>query len=284
MRTGFLFLASTFFILCSCSKTIRTAEYLPSSTPVQSQVTSIVESSPTQTISLPSPTSTLTPTLGVFTPTPVATDEKWGSDEMGPIAYINDEGIFLLNGDGYFQSQVYRNTTGSYSLGGEISWSPDGKTIAFFGNSYSDIYLVDVSTGIAKKVYEDRLSSERDPAFSPNGEEIIFISDKEPGQPGKPHISLYIMNRDGSNVRLIFKCPDGRCGNLDWTSRENRIVFTNYGDIYTINPDGSGLINLTNGTGYNYSPVWSPDGRKIAFIRKLDSKAENGYLYTMNLS
>jgi Tol biopolymer transport system component len=38
------------------------------------------------------------------------------------------------------------------------------------------------------------------------------------------------------------------------------------GDIYTVNPDGSGLTQLTN-TGDTGFPVWSPDKSRIAFAR-----------------
>jgi len=37
------------------------------------------------------------------------------------------------------------------------------------------------------------------------------------------------------------------------------------GQIYPINPDGTGLFQLTNVNGAAYSPDWSPDGRRIAF-------------------
>ena len=36
-------------------------------------------------------------------------------------------------------------------------------------------------------------------------------------------------------------------------------------DIYTINPDGSGLTLIHAGAGRDENPVWSPDGSKIAF-------------------
>ena len=48
-----------------------------------------------------------------------------------------------------------------------------------------------------------------------------------------------------------------------------RIVFqsdrTGNSDIYVVNADGTGLVNLTNGSGSNRLPRWSPDGTRIVF-------------------
>jgi TolB protein len=47
-------------------------------------------------------------------------------------------------------------------------------------------------------------------------------------------------------------------------------------DIYTVNPDGTGLTNLTSETSTSVgegSPAWSPDGTKIAFSSTLNSKS-----------
>ena len=35
--------------------------------------------------------------------------------------------------------------------------------------------------------------------------------------------------------------------------------------IYSINPDGSGLARLTHTMAADLAPAWSPDGTKIAF-------------------
>lgn len=50
-----------------------------------------------------------------------------------------------------------------------------------------------------------------------------------------------------------------------------RIVFSAPGiegkaDIYSMNPDGSNMTNLTDNPNFDGYPTWSPDGQKIAFI------------------
>ena len=43
------------------------------------------------------------------------------------------------------------------------------------------------------------------------------------------------------------------------------IAFTAFGDIYTIPAKGGQARQLTANTAYDYAPVWSPDGKSIAF-------------------
>jgi TolB protein len=50
-----------------------------------------------------------------------------------------------------------------------------------------------------------------------------------------------------------------------------RIAFVSTRDgneeIYTVNPDGTGLTRLTNDPADDRSPAWSPDGTRIAWVR-----------------
>src|SRR5947207_9541903 len=51
-------------------------------------------------------------------------------------------------------------------------------------------------------------------------------------------------------------------------------------DIFVMNRDGSGLVNLTHHAGDDYDPMWSPDGRRIAFTSRRTGDDE---AYVMNV-
>ena len=43
------------------------------------------------------------------------------------------------------------------------------------------------------------------------------------------------------------------------------VAFSYKGDIYLVDSEGGEAIQLTSNTAYDYSPVWSPDGKTVAF-------------------
>jgi TolB protein len=65
--------------------------------------------------------------------------------------------------------------------------------------------------------------------------------------------------------------------------QNGKIAFTSSRDgnfeIYTMNPNGQGVDNLTNNPAEDGQPNWSPDGNKIAFYSYRDGNSE---IYTMN--
>ena len=63
-----------------------------------------------------------------------------------------------------------------------------------------------------------------------------------------------------------------------------KILFTSQrtgsGDIYAMNPDGSGVTRLTDHSAVDEEPAWSPDGTQIAFASRRTTLAQD--VYVMN--
>ncbi len=57
-----------------------------------------------------------------------------------------------------------------------------------------------------------------------------------------------------------------------------KIVFARAGNLYTINPDGTGEAQLTT-SGDAGSPQWSPDGQRIALARGVGGNTD---IYTID--
>jgi TolB protein len=184
--------------------------------------------------------------------------------------------IWIMNGDGSEATRLTDNSTDDLGA----TWSPDGKTIAFYGNQFGPgrdgglvaippphVFLVDVESGAQTVLAEGRF-----PSWSPNGRRIAFDSS---GQASK----IFLINVDGTGLEQIPDQPAARNIRPDWSPSGRQIAFasgTNGNEkIYVMNADGSNLTLLTAGN----APDWSPDGRRILFQR---SSAGNSDIYVMN--
>ncbi len=134
-----------------------------------------------------------------------------------------------------------------------------------------DIYAIDFAGNIVKRltsVWGINVS----PTFSPDGAKMAYVSNRS----GSPQI--YVQNiEDGREERITF---EGRYNTSPSWSSLNRIAYAGMEDgrfeIFTINPDGSGLSKITgtNGNqGNNEDPTWYANGRYLLF----SSNREGGY-------
>ena len=65
-----------------------------------------------------------------------------------------------------------------------------------------------------------------------------------------------------SNVRIAFVRGSGRMVTLP-----GEIHVHANPQIFTVEPDGTGLRRLTWGPAFSESPAWSPDGSRLVFVR-----------------
>ena len=167
--------------------------------------------------------------------------------------------------------------------------SPDGKKLFFVStkDGNREIYSMNLDgSGLTRLTSNASYASNDDisPDCSPNGQEIVFASDRS-GQQGDKSSEIYLMNSDGSNQRKIGALT----GILEqdspsWSPNGQKIAFdatTNgsHYNIYIVNKDGSGLNKITDTASLNTQSSWSPDGTMIAFTTDRDGNRE---IYVMN--
>jgi len=117
------------------------------------------------------------------------------------------------------------------------------------------------------------------PAWSPHGAKIAFASPPETAVDGPPASHIYVMNPDGTG-RVDLSTGGGLDLTPAWSPDGTRIAFSSNRsdpttracyfcdlDLYVMNADGTGVHRLTYGEGRDISPTWSPDGKRIAFVR-----------------
>jgi TolB protein len=157
------------------------------------------------------------------------------------------------------------------------TWSPDGTRIAFrresetFLNSF-DIWMIDSDgSGLT------RLTTTGDagtPNWSPDGTEIVY-NDSNDGD-----WEIYVLQV--ASPSTIRKLTDDTNQDLapDWSPDGTTIVFREapqFSDdrFWTMSAvDGSGLTFLPFADGGLGSPVWSPDGSRIAYSIQVASTGE----------
>jgi serine/threonine-protein kinase len=120
-----------------------------------------------------------------------------------------------------------------------------------------------------------------DPEWSPDGERIVFVSDRAGSY------DLYVMNADGSDPRRLTKTPDRCEANPTWAPGGRSIVFDTYclltseqSDLYSVSVEGGHVTNLSRHSGNDFGARWSHDGTQIAFTSDRGGFGEEIYVMT----
>ncbi len=151
-------------------------------------------------------------------------------------------------------------------VGAGFGYSPLPEPIVYIDQAGSETNLFVISPeGTGKRNLTHSEFQEIGPRWSPDRAQIAFLTRASSGA-----YELTVMNADGSGRRIV---PTGDLdflvGPPEWSPDGTRIAFSAYEDdydIYAVNLDGSGLINLTSSvSGGATWPAWSPDGEHIVF-------------------
>ncbi len=131
-----------------------------------------------------------------------------------------------------------------FGLDGVFSpaWSPRGHEIAFTGmkNGQCDLYAFDLHSARLRKITDD-IFSDLEPAYSPDGSQIAFVSDRGRCLAAKCDSSFEIWQADFRNADVYVA---------------ETVGVSNGGEI----------LQITHTPFAEKSPVFSPQGGKLAFV------------------
>lgn len=113
------------------------------------------------------------------------------------------------------------------------------------------------------------------PTFSPGGRLLMA----DPDDPG-----IFITDAALNNLKKIPNVPAGHIDGIAVSPDEKTIALALNNRIWIMNMDGTGLKQLTQSGLNEATPVFSPDGKFIAFQQSLKNKKEFYQVLIMRLS
>jgi dipeptidyl aminopeptidase/acylaminoacyl peptidase len=246
-----------------------------------------------------------------------AGNPEWSPDGRW-IAYSGSSagksGLWVARADGSdarFLHEMSGTNSPLPSTGKSIAWSPDSKRIAFISSTagpeadlngdpivitrylykpdfsegsshFNDnrrlhIFVVDAAGGNVRQLttgnhYEHSID------WSPNGEELLFVSNREPNEDQFFNYDIFALRLSDASIRRLTATenaeyrprwsPDGKSIIYQGTRRGLTDLETTMEDthVWLMDADGRNRrelgANIDNRQG---APVWSPDGRSVLF-------------------
>jgi TolB protein len=201
------------------------------------------------------------------------------------------------------ESKQTRDLT-SMELGAETPvFSPDGENIvfaAYVDEGNNDVFVMKKDGSDIKRLtfgpgYDGH------PHWSADGTRIVFNSDRTTPDPTASWVErwheIFSIKTDGSGLRQHTRCqavctypslsPDGEkvlyrkvinTSGFNWGLRS----IEKNSEIFIAAADGSNETNLTNNAAFDGWPVFSPDGKQIAFASNRTGPALTGQIWLVN--
>ena len=256
---------------------VPSATISSATTPI-SQTTSAVVTTMTPSTTASSTIGTIQPKVSVQTPNPATTltsQQLLNSGGKGKIAFYNGKGISVMNSDGTGETNLINNVNVD-----SLAWSPDGSKIVIANGEIETLNADGSGLTTINNDYGDYSA-----VWSSQNNKIFFYSiGKTVSDRG-----IFMINPDGSDKTLINNItPLLGTDKFSISPDNTKLAYSGMatyksdltghtwscGEVFVANLDGSDSNRLTlspmtctpNSMVGDGNPVWSPDGKKIAFV------------------
>jgi TolB protein len=222
------------------------------------------------------------------TPASQSVEEGAWSADGTKIAYSHD-----LHGHGRAEiaradgSRPHAVSSRRFRFAGDPDWLPDGRRLVYSGLSADPSQHRPCDQGIRLATATGRLIRtithhagtpckqehwDVNVAVSPNGKRLAFVAGVKGGG------AICVIGLDGKGFKRLTPTADNDANPI-WSPDGTKILFQTHHDpelnkpgvtanLYTIQPDGSGLTQITHLAGdgfYAGKGAWSPDGTQIVY-------------------
>lgn len=158
----------------------------------------------------------------------------WSDYSYSHIFVTPISGGLVKEGIDIMEEQLYDAPLAPYFDDTEITWSPDGKTIAYtckklYGrkaavSTNSDIYLYNIETTETKNITEENKGYDKYPVYSPDGSKIAYMSMKTPGYESDKE-RLIVFDVKSGKKEILNDTWDQNAHQYVWNAEGTEIYF-----------------------------------------------------------
>ena len=209
----------------------------------------------------------------------------WSDFSYSHIFVASFNGSTVSEQKDIMEGQKFESPDAPYFDEGEISWSPDGKFIAYTskrltGKEYSistntDLFLYEISGGKEVNITLGNKGYDRYPVFSPDGSKIAYQSMERDGYEADLDRLVVYDIKEGKRD-WITKGWDFDVANINWAN-DQTIYFTSShlgtNEIFKTNITGGSVENVTKGV-HNLGPLNLRSGILVAELLSMSMAPE----------